>query len=581
METTTQTDWDAQDAATDARYEGTLANFTEGSIVTGRIIRVHDGDVTIDVGYKSEGVIDVNEFKDLEENPVGLEVDVFLERLEDDDGVIVISKKRAEQQKAWDYVVNECEEGSVVEGTIRSAVKGGFIVDVGVDAFLPGSQLDVTPVRNPEEHVGKTYEFRILKINLERKNIVVSRRDLIEESRRESRRKVLADIQVGQVRPGVVKNITDFGAFVDLDGIDGLLHVTDMTWGRINHPSEQLKVGDALNVMVLDVDLEKERISLGLKQTMENPWEEIESRYPTGARVHGKVVNLAPYGAFIELEEGVEGLVHVSEMSWTRRVQRAADVLSMGDEVDAVVLSVSTEDKKISLGMRQTEENPWEIVAGKYPIGSPVTGQVRNFTTYGAFVEIEEGVDGMIHVSDMSWTRKVNHPSEMLEKGDEVTTVVLEIDSTNQRISLGLKQAQEDPWADIAKRYPVGTRVTGKVTKVSSFGAFVEIEEGVDGLIHISQISDDHIEKVKDVLNVGDDIEARVVKVDATEHRIGLSVKAAKVSDEEFEVEEDMLEGLQSGEELVNLSGAFDSAFGDQLEEWHPGGAAAEEKPAE
>ncbi len=581
METTTQTDWDAQDAATDARYEGTLANFTDGPTVTGRIIRVHDGDVTIDVGYKSEGVIDVNEFKDLEENPVGLEVDVFLERLEDDDGVIVISKKRAEQQKAWDYVVNECEEGSVVEGTIRSAVKGGFIVDVGVDAFLPGSQLDVTPVRNPEEHVGKTYEFRILKINLERKNIVVSRRDLIEESRRESRRKVLADIQVGQVRPGVVKNITDFGAFVDLDGIDGLLHVTDMTWGRINHPSEQLKVGDALNVMVLDVDLEKERISLGLKQTMENPWEEIESRYPTGARVHGKVVNLAPYGAFIELEEGVEGLVHVSEMSWTRRVQRAADVLSMGDEVDAVVLSVSTEDKKISLGMRQTEENPWEIVAGKYPIGSPVTGQVRNFTTYGAFVEIEEGVDGMIHVSDMSWTRKVNHPSEMLEKGDEVTTVVLEIDSTNQRISLGLKQAQEDPWADIAKRYPVGTRVTGKVTKVSSFGAFVEIEEGVDGLIHISQISDDHIEKVKDVLNVGDDIEARVVKVDATEHRIGLSVKAAKVSDEEFEVEEDMLEGLQSGEELVNLSGAFDSAFGDQLEEWHPGGAAAEEKPAE
>ncbi len=581
METTTQTDWDAQDAAMDVLYEGTLANFTEGSIVTGRIIRVHDGDVTIDVGYKSEGVIDVNEFKDLEENPVGLEVDVFLERLEDDDGVIVISKKRAEQQKAWDYVVNECEEGSVVEGTIRSAVKGGFIVDVGVDAFLPGSQLDVTPVRNPEEHVGKTYEFRILKINLERKNIVVSRRDLIEESRRESRRKVLADIQVGQVRPGVVKNITDFGAFVDLDGIDGLLHVTDMTWGRINHPSEQLKVGDALNVMVLEVDLEKERISLGLKQTMENPWEEIESRYPTGARVHGKVVNLAPYGAFIELEEGVEGLVHVSEMSWTRRVQRAADVLSMGDEVDAVVLSVSTEDKKISLGMRQTEENPWEIVAGKYPIGSPVTGQVRNFTTYGAFVEIEEGVDGMIHVSDMSWTRKVNHPSEMLGKGDEVTTVVLEIDSTNQRISLGLKQAQEDPWADIAKRYPVGTRVTGKVTKVSSFGAFVEIEEGVDGLIHISQISDDHIEKVKDVLNVGDDIEARVVKVDATEHRIGLSVKAAKVSDEEFEVEEDMLEGLQSGEELVNLSGAFDSAFGDQLEEWHPGGAAAEEKPAE
>ena len=491
----------------------------------------------------------------------------------------MISKRRAEQQRAWDYVVNECEEGSIVEGTIRSAVKGGFIVDVGVEAFLPGSQLDVAPVRNFEEHVGKRYEFRILKINLERKNIVVSRRDLIEESRRESRRKVLAEIQVGQVRQGVVKNITDFGAFVDLEGIDGLLHVTDITWGRINHPSEQLKVGQELNVMVLDVDLEKERISLGLKQTMENPWEEIEARYPLGARVHGKVVNLAPYGAFIELEEGVEGLVHVSEMSWTKRIQRAADVLNLGDEVDAVVLAVSTDDKKISLGIRQIEENPWEIVAGKYPIGSTVSGKVRNFTSYGAFVEIEEGVDGMVHVSDMSWTRKVNHPSELLNKGDEVTTVVLEIDSSNQRISLGIKQAQEDPWTDIVKRYPIGTKASGKITKVSSFGAFVEIEEGSGWLsAHFSQISDDHIERVKDVLNVGDEVEARVVKVDASEHRIGLSVKAAQVADDEFEVKEDMLEGLQSGEELVNLSGAFDSALGDQLEEWHPGGDNASEE---
>ena len=571
METLNTNNNEPANSALDELYSSTLENFIEGSIIKGTIINIVDNNVVIDIGYKSEGLIPLNEFKDLDEDPKGSEVEVYLECLEDEDGAIIISKRRAEQQQAWDYVVNECKEGSIVEGVIRSAVKGGFIVDVGVEAFLPGSQLDVLPVRNPEEHVGKTYEFRILKINLDRKNIVVSRRDLIEESRRESRRKVLSEIQVGQLRPGVVKNITDFGAFVDLDGIDGLLHITDMTWGRINHPSEQLKIGDKLNVMVLEIDLQKERISLGLKQTMENPWEDIESRYPTGAKVHGKVVNLAPYGAFIELEEGVEGLVHVSEISWTKRVLRAADELNLGQEVDAVVLSVSTEDKKISLGIRQTEENPWEIVAGKYPIGSLITGKVRNFTAYGAFVEIEDGVDGMIHVSDMSWTRKINHPSELLKKNDEITAAVMEIDSSNQRISLGLKQAQEDPWKEIVSRYPVGIKVSGKVTKTSSFGAFVEIEDGIDGLVHISQISDDHVEKVKDVLSVGDEIEARVVKVDASEHRIGLSIKAAKVSDEEFKVEEDMLEGLQSSEELGDLSGAFSEALNDDAEEWRPG----------
>ncbi len=569
------------EAAMEAMYEETLKNFTEGSIVSGKILSVNDGDVLIDIGYKSEGIVSVQEFDDLEEEPIGQEVEVFLEKLEDEYGMIVLSKRRAVQQRAWDYVVNECEEGSLVTGTIKNIVKGGFIVDVGVDAFLPGSQLDVVPVRNPEEHMGKTYEFRILKINLERKNIVVSRRELIEESRRESRRKILAEIQTGQLRAGQVKNITDFGAFVDLDGIDGLLHVTDMTWGRINHPSEILKVGDKLDVMILEVDLEKERISLGLKQTQDNPWEDIESRFPIGARVRGKVVNLAPYGGFIELEQGIEGLVHVSEMSWTKRIQRAADVLALGDEVDAVVLSVSSDDKKISLGMRQVEDNPWEVVAGKYPIGSLVQGKVRNFTSYGAFVELEEGVDGMIHVSDMSWTRKVNHPSEILQKGEEVETVVLEIDSSSQRISLGLKQAQGDPWAGIVDRYPVGTKISGTVTKISSFGAFVEIEDGIDGLVHISQISDEHIENVKDVLNVGDTIEARVVKVDPVEHRIGLSVKAAKVGDDEFEVEEGMLEGLQQGAELVNLAGAFDSAFGDQLDEWHPGDSAKKDEEEE
>jgi len=572
-------------AVMESMYNETLKNFTEGSIVNVKIIAVREDDVLIDIGYKSEGAVSKQEFKNIDEIAVGDEVEVFLVQLEDEDGMIVLSKRHAEQQRAWDHVVNECTEGSVIEGTIKAIVKGGFIVDIGgVDAFLPGSQLDVVPVRNPHDHLDKTFEFKILKINIERKNIVVSRRELIEESRRESKRKILAEIQVGQIRKGTVKNITDFGAFVDLDGIDGLLHVTDITWGRINHPSEMLKVGDEVEVMILEVDLEKERISLGLKQTKENPWENIAVRYPIGSRVHGKVVNLAPYGAFVELEDGIEGLIHVSEMSWTKRIQRASDVLKIGDEVDAVVLSINTEEKKISLGMRQTEENPWEVVASKYPIGSLVTGKVRNFTSYGAFVELEEGVDGMIHVSDMSWTRKVNHPSEILKKGEEVQTVVLEIDAANQRISLGLKQAQQNPWTDIVERYPVGTKVKGVVTKISSFGAFVEIEEGIDGLVHISQISDDHVERVKDVLSVGQEVEARIVKVDPVEHRIGLSIKAAAVADEDFEVREDMLEGLQAGAELVDLAGAFDSALSN-LQEWHPGDsmkdAESAEEPAE
>lgn len=564
----------------DAMYEETLKNFSEGSIVAGKIIALREDDVLVDIGYKSEGAVSNQEFKNLDECATGDEVEVFLERLEDEHGMVVLSKRRAEQQRAWDYVVNDCSEGSLIEGSIKAVVKGGFIVDVGVDAFLPGSQLDVVPIRNPHDYLDKTYEFKILKINLERKNIVISRREIIEESRRDQRRKILAEIQVGQLRKGAVKNITDFGAFVDLDGIDGLLHVTDMTWGRINHPSELLKVGDELEVMILEVDLEKERISLGLKQTQDNPWEDIAARYPIGSRVRGKVVNLAPYGAFVELEQGIEGLVHVSEMSWTKRIQRASDVLTLGEEVDAVVLSISTDDKKISLGIRQTEENPWEVVAGKYPIGSLVTGNVRNFTSYGAFVELEEGVDGMIHVSDMSWTRKVNHPSEILKKGEEVQTVVLEIDASSQRISLGLKQAQQDPWAGIVDRYPVGAKVSGIVTKISSFGAFVEIEEGIDGLVHISQISEEHVERVKDLLNVGQQVEARIVKVDPVEHRIGLSIKAATVADEDFEVREEMLEGLQPGTELVNLAGAFDNAFGD-LEEWHPGDPAKTDAPAE
>jgi small subunit ribosomal protein S1 len=556
--------------AIDAMYSNTLKDFAVGSIVPGKVLRIQDDEVLVDIGYKSEGIVDGDEFEDVAAVQVGDTIEVFLESLENDHGMVVLSKKRAEQQRKWDHIVNDCEEGSLVEGMITRAIKGGFIVDIGADAFLPGSQVDVVPVRNLDDYIGRTLQVKILKINKERKNIVVSRREIIEETRRGQKLKLLGEIKVGQLRKGTVKNITDFGAFVDLDGIDGLLHVTDMSWGRINHPTEMVKVGDQLEVMILDIDLDKERISLGLKQTLSNPWQDIDAKYPIGTRICGKVVSLAPYGAFVEIEEGVEGLVHVSEISWTKRIQRASDVLKVGEEVQAVVLSINTEEKKISLGMRQTEENPWEVAALKYPIGSLVKGKVRNFTSYGAFVEIEEGVDGMIHVSDMSWTRKINHPSEVLKKGEEVETIVLEIDSANQRISLGLKQAQEDPWARITDSYKEGQKIKGKVTKLTNFGAFIELEDGIDGLVHISQISDAHVEKVKDVLSIGDEVEARIVKIDPVEHRIGLSIKAAKIADEDFEISDDLLTGLRPGEELVDLSSAFDGLLTGN-EEWHPG----------
>jgi small subunit ribosomal protein S1 len=556
--------------AIDAMYSNTLKDFAVGSIVPGKVLCIQDDEVLVDIGYKSEGIVDGDEFEDVAAVQVGDTIEVFLESLENDHGMVVLSKKRAEQQRKWDHIVNDCEEGSLVEGMITRAIKGGFIVDIGADAFLPGSQVDVVPVRHLDDYIGRTLQVKILKINKERKNIVVSRREIIEETRREQKLKLLGEIKVGQLRKGTVKNITDFGAFVDLDGIDGLLHVTDMSWGRINHPTEMVRVGDQIEVMILDIDLDKERISLGLKQTLSNPWQDIDAKYPIGTRICGKVVSLAPYGAFVEIEEGVEGLVHVSEISWTKRIQRASDVLKVGEEVQAVVLSINMDDKKISLGMRQTEENPWEVAALKYPIGSLVKGKVRNFTSYGAFVEIEEGVDGMIHVSDMSWTRKINHPSEVLKKGEEVETIVLEIDSANQRISLGLKQAQEDPWARITDAYKEGQKITGKVTKLTNFGAFVELEDGIDGLVHISQISDAHVEKVKDVLSIGDQVEARIVKIDSVEHRIGLSIKAAKIADEDFEISDELLTGLRPGEELVDLSSAFDGLLTGN-EEWHPG----------
>ena len=570
---------DPERAQMSRMYEETLKTFVEGSIVPGKVLEVRGDGVLVDIGYKSEGMIPAEEFADVATVKPGDVFNVLLEGIEDDEGMVILSKSRAEQQERWNQVLETHKEGSIVNGDVRSRVKGGFIVDVGgVESFLPGSQVDVSPVHDPDALVGKTLEFKIIKINDDRRNIVLSRRELMEDRRRDRKRELLTEIKVGQVRKGMVKNITDFGVFVDLDGMDGLLHITDMSWGRINHPSEMVKVGEELEIVILDVNMEKERVSLGLKQRSANPWDNIEAKYPVGSRLRGKVVNLVPYGAFVEIEQGVEGLVHVSEISWTKRIARASDVLSVGQEVDVVVLNVNKEEQKIALGIRQTEENPWDGVRMRYPIGARVTGKVRNLTSYGAFVELEEGIDGMVHVSDMSWTRKINHPSEVMKKGDEVAAVVLEVDPDNQRISLGLKQAQEDPWSTIAARLKVGQMVKGKVTKLASFGAFVEIEEGIDGLVHISQISDDRVEKVKDVLKVGQEVQARVVRIDSVDRKIGLSIKAASVPDEEFVVKDEMLEGLRPGEDLVDLAGAFDAAFGAKDEEWHPGDKSGKDK---
>lgn len=559
----------------DKLYEESLKNFKEGAVVKGRIVETRGDCVVVDVGYKSEGLIPIEEFRNVENIKVGDEIDVAIEVMEDDDGHILLSKVKAEQQKMWDSVLSNVSEGSVIEGEIKSKIKGGLIVDLnGVKGFLPGSQIDVAPIKNIDDYVGKRFEFKIMKLDRAKRNIILSRRELIEQRKRDKRRELLSEIKIGQIRPGVVKNITEFGAFIDLGGLDGLLHITDMSWGRISHPSKIMKVGDTIEVMILDIDYEKERVSLGLKQKTPNPWENIESKYPVGTKVHGKVVNLVPYGAFIELEEGVEGLVHISEISWIQKVGKASDMLTIGQEVDAVVLSVNKDEQKISLGIRQTTVNPWDTVREKYPIGARVKGVVKNFTNYGAFVELEDGIDGMIHISDMSWTRKINHPSELLKKGDTVEVVVLEVSPENQRISLGLKQAQEDPWATITNKYKIGQIVEGKVSKLTNFGAFITLDDGIDGLVHISQASEKPVERIKDALKVGQQVRARIIKIDTVERRIGLSIKAASLPDEEFEVKEEMLTGLRPGEDLVDLAGAFDEAFGAagaKIQEWRPG----------
>lgn len=547
--------------------EGTFPELREGSIVIGRVLEVRPNEVIVDIGYKSEGIINVDEFEDEPVEP-GDEVEILLERLENEDGMVVLSKEKAAHKQNWDKIVKVFESSGLIQGKVKSVVKGGLMVNIGVEAFLPGSQIDITPPKDLNQYVGNTYEFRIVKINDERKNVVLSRREIIEQERAERRQRFLETAKVGDVVRGSVKNITDFGAFIDLDGMDGLLHITDMSWGRINHPTELLQIGTEVEVIVLDINREKERVSLGLKQMQRNPWENIADRFPIGSTVEGRVTNIVPYGAFVEIEEGVEGLIHVSELSWTKRVTRPSDVLSVDQKVKAVVLGINTEEQKISLGVRQLESNPWDDIETRYMIGSKVNGKVRNMTTYGAFVELEDGIDGMIHVSDLSWTRKINHPSEVLKKGDEVEAVVIDIDKQNQRISLGLKQLEQDPWKAIDGRFKIGDLVKGKVSKLANFGAFVELEDDIDGLVHISQLSEDHVAKVKDVLKVGDEVEARVIKVDKVERRIGLSIKAASYSEEDLKRETEAFDKLRPGQDMVGLEQAFDAAI---LDEFRPG----------
>ena len=534
-------------------------SFAAGEIVKGKIIEVRNKEVLVDIGYKSEGVVPLNEFLEPDAAVAGSEIDVLIEKLENKDGTVVLSHEKAEFKKNWERILSICNEGGRVTGKVKAVVKGGLIVNVGVEAFLPSSQLDVITPKNLQSFVGNSYEFKVVKINQDRQNIVLSRRELIEAERNEKRGKLLLEMTPGDIRKGTVKNITDFGAFIDLNGLDGLLHITDMSWGRLNHPSEILKVGQELDVVVLDVNKEKERVSLGLKQKMANPWDNIEAKFPIGTKVKGKVVSLMPYGAFVQLEPGVEGLVHVTELSWTKRVAKPSDVLKQDQEIEAVVLGINRDEQKISLGVRQLEGNPWDTAEQKYAVGQKVKGKVRNLTSYGAFVELEEGIDGMVHVSDMSWTRKINHPSEMLKKGDEVEANVLEVDKSAQRIALGMKQLEIDPWAQIEKLYKVGDLVQGKVTKLASFGAFVGLQHEIDGLVHISQISEERVEKIKNVLKVGQDVSARVIKIDKNERRIGLSIKAASYTDEQIKEEQKILDSLKPGEDLVALQHAFDA----------------------
>ena len=518
-------------------YEESLKHIQEGEIVRGRVVHIGRDSVLVDVGYKSEGMIDLDEFPDQGRHlQVGEEVDVLLEEKEDSEGQVILSKEKANRIKIWDDISKKYDNNDVVDGVVVARIKGGLTVDIGLKAFLPGSQIDLRPVRNLDKLIGERLQMRIIKLNKRRGNIVLSRRVLLEEERQRAKEKTLASLAEGQIIEGVVKNITEYGAFIDLGGIDGLLHITDMSWGRVSHPSELFAIGDKVRVMVLKFDQEHERVSLGLKQMTADPWMNVAEKYPETSRVSGKVVSITDYGAFVELEEGIEGLVHVSQMSWARRTRHPSKIVNIGDTIEAVVLSVDKDKKRISLGMKQIEPNPWTTVDERYPVGSEVEGKVRNLTDFGAFIALEEGIDGLIHISDMSWTQRVKHPSEILKKGQKVRAVVLNVDKDNERLSLGLKQMELDPWTQVQNRYHVGQDVRVKVVKVTNFGAFAELEDGVEGLIHLSELSREKITDPEEVVSVSQELDAKIIKIDIETRKIGLSVRAFMEDNERQDV---------------------------------------------
>lgn len=540
-------------------YEESFKRFAEGEVVTGRIISVDREHVLVDIGYKSEGQIRIHEFKDEEGNidaHVGDKIEVMVEWWDDEEERVVLSKEKAENVKVWESIKKSYDDEGTVQGVITNRVKGGFSVDIGVQAFLPGSQADLRPIRNMDDMVGKTFDFKILKYNRKRSNIVLSRRAILEKELEQKRAATLDAIREGKEIDGIVKNITEYGVFVDLGGVDGLLHITDISWGRVKHPAELFSIGDTIKVKILNVDLENERVSLGMKQLTEDPWTYASEKYPLGSKVAGRIVSLTDYGAFVELEEGIEGLIHVSEMSWTRKIRHPSKVVSVGEEVEAVVLDIKSESRRISLGMKQVSPNPWDVISEKYPVGTTIEGRIKNITDFGLFIGIDEGIDGLVHISDISWTKRIKHPSELYKKGDVVQAIVLDIEKESERFSLGIKQLTEDPWQSVAERYEVGKEITGTITNLTDFGIFVELEEGIEGLIHVSEISKEKIKTPVGKYNVGEVITAKVMNINSDERRIGLSIKRLEIEDEQ---------NLLS--EYVNNMGPATSTFGEILRE--------------
>jgi small subunit ribosomal protein S1 len=546
-----------------AAYEGRTQRFSEGEVVKGKIIAFSGSGVVVDVGFKSEGIIPLEQFLDdrgRHSIKVGDVVDVFLEQTEDASGYVVLSREKAERMKIWDEIEKAYRDGSVVKGRVIERIKGGLAVDIGVRAFLPGSQIDLRPVRNLDSLRGEEFEMRVIKVNKKRGNIVLSRKAVLEEAMQEEKAKTMEVLEDGKVMEGIVKNITDYGAFIDLGGVDGLLHITDMSWGRVNHPSEIFAVGDKVKVKVIKFNREDGRVSLGYKQLTEDPWLHADMRYPKNIRVQGKVVSLTDYGAFVELEPGIEGLIHISEMTWNKRVKHPSKIVSVGSPVEVVVLDIDTEARRISLGLKQTEPNPWDIIESKYAPGTVITGRVRNVTDFGVFIEVEEGIDGLVHVSDMSWTKRIKHPSEILKKGDEVQAVVLSVDAPNQKLSLGIKQLEPDRWEDWFNRHNPGDVIRGRVVRMTNFGAFVELEEGIEGLCHVSELDEKHVEKPAEFLNIGQEVDMKIIKLNLPEKKIGLSLKAIKEDEPRLEFTSYMA-SADSG------STSMGERLGDQLRE--------------